>query len=69
MIKNMHRVLILKKDVELAHDIKFSTGTEFETLNGVVYMGGVPIHHDFNFLIYTWIVNNPQQFKDVTSTR
>jgi len=62
----MHKVLRLKKDVELKNGLSFKKGAEFEVLNEVVYMGGLPVAINMQYTMLTWINENPDLFVNDT---
>ena len=62
----MHKVLVLKADAVLPGGFKFPKGTEFETLNKVVYMQGMPIATNTQGVLLDWIEKNPELFTNDT---
>ena len=62
----MHKVLVLKADAVLPGGFKFPKGTEFETLNKVVYMQGMPVAMNAQMVLLNWIEDNPGLFSDDT---
>ena len=60
----MHKILRLKQDVTLKGGFEFKKGTEFEVLNDVVYMSGLPVSINTQHMLLNWIKENPTIFKE-----
>jgi hypothetical protein len=61
MISN--RVYRAKKEIELLERMVIKSGQELEIVMDVVYVNGTP---NLQNLFYSYIVNNPTSFDDVT---
>ena len=64
MIAN--RVYKLKAAAEVAKDMPLPAGQELEIVTDVVYVNGNMVPPSMQSLFYSWIVNNPTLFEDVT---
>jgi len=64
MIKN--RVYKLKKAGNVAKDMPLPAGQELEIVTDVVYVNGNMVPPSMQSLFYSWIINNPTLFDDVT---
>lgn len=64
MITN--RVYKLKAAAEVAKDMPLPAGQELEIVTDVVYVNGNMVPPAMQKLFYSWIVNNPILFDDVT---
>lgn len=64
MIQN--RVYKLKNAALVAKDMPLPAGQELEIVTDVVYVNGNMVPPEMQSLFYTWIVNNPTLFQDVT---
>lgn len=66
MIKN--RVYRLKQAAEVGKGMPLPKGQELEIVTDVVYINGNMVPPNMQPLFYSWIVNNPTLFDDVTKT-
>ena len=64
MIKN--RVYRLKKDTEVSKGMPLLKGQELEIVTDVVYVNGNMVPPNMQHMFYSWIVNNPTLFDDIT---
>jgi hypothetical protein len=64
MIKN--RVYRLKQATNVAQGMSLPAGQELEIVTDVVYVNGNMVPPNLQLLFYTFIINNPSLFDDVT---
>jgi hypothetical protein len=64
MIQN--KVYKLKKDVEVGKDMPLKSGQEIEIVTDVVYINGNMVPPSLQSLFYTFIMDNPTLFDNVT---
>jgi hypothetical protein len=64
MISN--RVYRAKKEIELLERMVIKSGQELEIVMDVVYVNGNMVPPNLQNLFYSYIVNNPTSFDDVT---
>ena len=64
MINN--RVYRLKQDVEIGKDMPLKRNQEIEIVTDVVYIGGNMVPPNLQNLFYSFVMNNPKLFDDVT---
>ena len=64
MITN--KVYKLKQAVEVSKNMPLPKGQELEIVTDVVYVNGNMIPPNMQQLFYSWIMNNPTLFDDVT---
>lgn len=58
------KILRLTKDVNVTNDMKLTKGTEFTIVNDVVYMEGLVVPPGTQNLLYNFIVNNQNLFRE-----
>lgn len=66
MINIKNRVYRLKAAAEVGKDMPLPAGQELEIVQDVVYVNGNMIPPNLQGLFYSFIINNPQLFDDVT---
>ena len=64
MIKN--KVFRLKQDAEVASGMPLKAVQEIEIVMDVVYINGNMVPPQMQGLFYSWLINNPTLFDDVT---
>lgn len=62
----VRRVFRLKSDAEVGKGMPLKKGQELEIVTDVVYVNGNMVPPAMQPLFYSWIVNNPSLFDDVT---